>query len=333
MPENPVDIGDLDVDDDVELRAFWEVEQTAQRADRSHPVLWTWERRLAMVRSSRSGARRRTLLTAYDGTQLIGTAELSASTQDNLHLAELEVNVVPSHRRRGIGRALLDEALRRGRADGRTTFIGEVSQPSAVESSAGVAFAGALGFTSAHREDHLVVDLPVTAELLTDATDAGHRVLTWTNRAPDDLVAAYARMRTQMNHDVPTGELDLEPRKMTVEHVREEEERLGRSYDTVVGIAQRADGELDGYTLVFLPRGESYAQQDDTFVKRKARGLGVGRALKLAVLRMLQAGWADRTRVHTWTALDNEPMQRLNRGLGFRSVELMHEMQRKDSVA
>ena len=48
---------------------------------------------------------------------------------------------------------------------------------------------------------------------------------------------------------------------------------------------------------------------------------------------MLQAAWADRTRVHTWTALDNEPMQRLNRGLGFRSVELMHEMQRKDSVA
>ena len=35
--------------------------------------------------------------------------------------------------------------------------------------------------------------------------------------------------------------------------------------------------------------------------------------------------------MHTWTALDNAPMQRLNRGLGFRAVELVHEMQRQDA--
>jgi GNAT superfamily N-acetyltransferase len=137
-------------------------------------------------------------------------------------------------------------------------------------------------------------------------------------------------MRTQMNRDVPSGELDIEPHVVTVAEVREQESRLGEQYDTVVGVARRPDGELDGYTLVFLPRGEDFAQQDDTFVMREARGQGIGRTLKIAVLRLLAAERPERTVVHTWTAPDNDPMQRLNLGLGFRPVELMHEMQRKD---
>jgi GNAT superfamily N-acetyltransferase len=190
----------------------------------------------------------------------------------------------------------------------------------------------ALGFESAHREDHLVLDLP-PSETLVDGADPGRSVVTWMNHAPEDLVAAYARMRTQMNRDVPTGELDIEPRVVTVEDIREEEGRLSQQYDTLVGVAVAADGGLDGYTLAFLPRGEDFVQQDDTFVMREARGRGIGRSLKTAVLRRLVSEHPDRTLVHTWTALDNAPMQRLNHSIGFRPVELMHEMQREDARA
>ena len=176
-----------------------------------------------------------------------------------------------------------------------------------------------------------MLDLPATPGTLADRIDGGHPVVTWTNHAPDDLVAAYARMRTQMNRDVPIGELELEPRALSVEDVREEEERLSQQYDVVVGVAGRADGTLDGYTLAFLPRGEDFVQQDDTFVMREARGRGIGLLLKTALLRMLAAEHPERTLVHTWTAVDNEPMQRLNRSFGFRAVELMHEMQRQDA--
>lgn len=323
-----VDISEVDVEEDEVLRAFWEVEQAAQRADRSHPVLETYERRVQLARRPAPG-RRRTLWAAYDGGELVGAADLAGSTRDNPHLAALEVNVVRAHRRRGIGRALHDAAVRRGRADGCTTFIGEACQPSADHPSPAVEFARALGFETAHREDHLVLDLPVPG--LSAAAGDSHTVVTWTNHAPGDLVAAYARMRTQMNHDVPIGELDIEPRVVTVEEIREEEERLGEQYDTVVGVARRVDGELDGYTLVYLPRGEEFAQQDDTFVMRAARGQRIGRALKTTVLHLLSTEHPERNLVHTWTALDNEPMQRLNRGLGFRPVELLHEVQRQDA--
>ena len=33
--------------------------------------------------------------------------------------------------------------------------------------------------------------------------------------------------------------------------------------------------------------------------------------------------------MHTWTDVDNAPMQRTNRDFGYRPVERMHEMQRK----
>jgi GNAT superfamily N-acetyltransferase len=323
-----VAISELDVGDDAALRAFWDVEQAAQRADRSLPVLTTYERRVQMVRRPAPRVRR-ILLAAYDGSELVGTAELSASNRDNLHVAQLEVNVLPSHRRRGLGRALHDEAVRRGHADGRRTFIGEVCQPSAETPSAAVGFAHTVGFESAHREDHFVLDLPASPE--TDGAPSDYTVVTWTNHAPDDLVTAYARMRTQMNQDVPTGELDLVPRVVCVEDIREEEQRLGEQYDTLVGVARRADGELDGYTLVFLPRGDDHAQQDDTFVMREARGRGVGRSLKTAVLGELTAEHPERRLLHSWTALDNAPMQRLNRRLGFRAVERVHEMQRQDA--
>src|SRR4051794_13510048 len=86
-----VEISELDVTDDAALRAFWEVEQAAQRADRTHPVLWTHERRVQIARTPAPG-RRVTLLAAYDGGRLVGTGELTDSTRHNPHLAELEVN-------------------------------------------------------------------------------------------------------------------------------------------------------------------------------------------------------------------------------------------------
>lgn len=323
-------ISELDVSEDAALRAFWDVEQTAQRADRSHPVLRSHQRLVQQARVPAPG-RFTTLLAAYDGSWLVGAAELSGSLRDNLHLGEIEVHVLPSHRRQGIGRELLGEVLRRGRADGRTSFIGEACQPAEDRPSAATRFAQAGGFESAHREDHFVLDLPVAAELFSGSTfkdvDDGHTVVTWTNRAPDDLVEAYARMRTLMNHDVPLGDLDIEPQAETVDRIRSSEERLSKHFDTVVGVARRSDGELSGYTLAYLPHDEEFVQQDDTFVVGEERGRGIGRALKVAVLRLLADERPERTMVHTWTAVDNVAMQRLNRALGFGSVELMNEMQ------
>ena len=61
---------------------------------------------------------RRTLWVARDGDEVVGCAEVSGALQDNPHIGFLDISVLPSHRRRGIGGQLYDVAgadLRDGR--------------------------------------------------------------------------------------------------------------------------------------------------------------------------------------------------------------------------
>jgi GNAT superfamily N-acetyltransferase len=325
------EISVLDPGDESALRDFYEVEQAAAHHDRPYAVLATYAQLLQLARRP-SPYYHRLLLVARDADRIVGAATLGRSLQDNLHLAELEISVLPEVRRRGIGRALHDEAVRRARADGRTTFLAEVGQPSH-DPSAGCAFASALGFEEVHRNDHVVLDLPIPAEQSSSLPGgaAGYDVVTWGERTPDDLVEAYAVMLTQMGTDHPTGGVDHTPVVIDVERIREGERRTAEAYTDVVAAARRtSDGVFGGYTLVHLPHDRDYVVQDDTLVMPEHRGHGLGMALKSTVLRILASEHPERRLIHTWNAVDNAPMQRINRALGFRPVELELEMQRKD---
>ena len=106
------------------------------------------------------------------------------------------------------------------------------------------------------------------------------------------------------------------------------------AYDHLVAVVRRtSDGELGGYSKVFLPHDLDFVVQDDTMVMSAHRGRGLGLMLKSAVLGILAADRPERRIVHTWNAVSNAPMQRINGLLGFRPVELMLEMQRKDADA
>lgn len=137
-------------------------------------------------------------------------------------------------------------------------------------------------------------------------------------------------MRTQMNQDVPTGELDHEAVVMTPERIRAGEERLAKSYDIVVAAARRADGVLGGYSLVFLARGSDQVLQDDTLVMPAHRGNRLGLALKLATYAVVANEHPERATLHTWTDPGNHAMYATNAAFGYRPVERMHEVQVKD---
>jgi hypothetical protein len=51
--------------------------------------------------------------------------------------------------------------------------------------------------------------------------------------------------------------------------------------------------------------------------------------MKLATLEIVRRDHPDRTVIHTWSAVDNAPMQRTNRDFGVVPVERLHEMQKK----
>lgn len=321
-----MEIQQLDVHDDAATRAFHDVEQAAARHDRPHAVLRTYEALLSSWRNPSDYHRYLPLLAVVDGA-VVGAADLGLSLQDNTHLADVEVSVLPTHRRRGIGRALHEEATRLRVAEGRTSACGEVYAAPGAESP-GLAFATVLGYRSVHVEDHLVLPLPATPP---EVDPAGYEIVTWRDRCPDELVDAYCEMRTRMNHDVPVGELEYEPVDMTVERVRVGEERTARSYSSIVSAARRLeDAVFGGYSITYLAHGTDHAIQDDTLVMPEHRGRHLGAALKSATLAILQAEHPERIVIHTWTDPDNHAMYRTNTVFGYRPVERMHEMQVKD---
>jgi GNAT superfamily N-acetyltransferase len=253
--------------------------------------------------------------------------------RETTHRAELEIHVRPGQRRRGIGRALHEAAEGIRRAEGRTTVGGELYVALDGDAPAGMAFARGLGFESVHEEEHLVLPLPVdpaALETLRRPTD-GYEVVTWGDRCPDEHVEEFCRMYTQMQQDVPAGDVDLEPAVFDEPRLRTQEERLGRSYHQVVAVARRvADGRMAGYSKVFLPHDDRQALQDDTLVMPEHRGRGLGMQLKLAALDVLRAEHPDRRTLHTWTDPGNLAMDRTNSRFGYLPVERMHEMQRRD---
>jgi GNAT superfamily N-acetyltransferase len=328
-------ISEVDPQDEATLRTFWEVEQEAQRHDRAHALVRTWDRLRAMT-ASPNPYRARTLLVARDGDEVVGCADVGGPLQDNTHLGELEINVRPERRRRGAGRALWDAAAERFRADGRTSVTGEVFVPPGSDGAdvAAYEFASALGFASVLTEDHLVLEVPVDAGhlavLRSRGDAAAYDLLTWTGACPEEHLDAYAEMRTRMNSDVPVGEVDVEPVVVDPERIRVGEQRTLRSFDQITAVARREDGVFGGYSLVYLPHGEDHALQDDTLVMPEHRGHRLGTQLKLATLDVMTSEFPERRTIHTWTADDNRAMQATNADFGFVSVERMHEMQRRD---
>lgn len=322
MPE----ICELDVHDDRALRDFHDVEVAAMRAAFPHQVLRTYDA-LAMVREPHPYVRK-ILLVARDGGATVGVADIGLSLSDNRHLAQVEVSVRPDRRREGIGRTLFDAAVARCREAGCTTVVGEANVATGTTDDAGpaYAFAVAMGARSVHEEVHLVLDLPASPPV--PPAEPGWEIVTWRNHCPPEYTEAYCAMRTQMENDVPRGELAYEPVVFDEERLRVQERRVARLYHQIVAVARReADGAFGGYSVVFLPFGETHAQQDDTLVMPEYRGRRLGARLKLATLAVIQSDHPERTSLHTWTAPDNHAMQRTNLDLGFRPVDRMHEMQ------
>ena len=114
------------------------------------------------------------LLVARADGRAVGAAHLERPTRENLGSAFLWVSVLPTARRRGVGRALLAAVADRAAADGRATLIAELDEADFSRRSPGRAFAAATGFTCALEEVRRDLAVPVDAARL-DALEAAAR--------------------------------------------------------------------------------------------------------------------------------------------------------------
>lgn len=289
--------------------------------------------RLAVAAIDRQGSRGSTAPT------IVGTASIELPLDVDTETAEVDLNVLPTERGHGVGAALWEWTLAHCRSAGRSVFQGEVNVPEGVleQDWPGLRFARVRGFVIANIEDHFALDAAEAFARLTTRPDAAnhptnpaacYEMRSWVDRCPDDLIDAYARMRTLMATDVPTGGMVRTAAPMTAQDVRTAEGRLGESYRSLLTLALTSSGDPAGYTTVFVPFGdEANLLQDDTYVMREHRGHRLGERLKWVNLGQAQAISPGAEWIHTYTEQDNAAMQRTNRDFGYVPVEVMHEVQ------
>ncbi|MGZ0147266.1 GNAT family N-acetyltransferase [Kribbella sp. WER1] len=278
-----------------------------------------------------SPLKRRIAVGAFEDDRVLGALLFEYRLTDNLDAVEVEIDVPPEHRRRRIGSALWHWAVTRSAQLGRTIVQTEIAVPA--DPAPGAEFAERLGFTVEHVEDHLVVPLPYDElrleELRSEAGRLdGYRLTSWAGVCPPEHQQAYADLHTAMDLDVPTGGMTREVVPWTVEKLQASEARVDRTHLALVTMAHTLDGQPAGYTLIYLSRGDlENAQQDDTLVLREHRGHNLGTHLKLANLSQLAKHRTTQRYLHTWTALTNAPMRKVNARFGFRAVEQHRELE------
>jgi RimJ/RimL family protein N-acetyltransferase len=245
------------------------------------------------------------LLAALDGVDAgcgVGVASGFAG------LAFFGVRVLPEHRRRGVGtelvRALCDHARALGR-EGVNAFV-DATDPGSF------AFAEGLGLREVDYQLYqvrLVADEPPTQRIPgVDLVAIGSR--------RDELLRAAWPMAERAYADVPV------PGGWT-----STEETWLRNEATVAdgSFVALELGEVVGYAGLSEHAEDGVAEHGLTAVARGHRGRGIARALKGAQLH-----WAAQTglrRLVTWTQAGNEPMQTLNRSLGYEDVSKVLTMQ------
>ncbi|HZX07440.1 bifunctional GNAT family N-acetyltransferase/NUDIX hydrolase [Kribbella sp.] len=267
---------------------------------------------------------------AFEDDRVLGAMLFEYRLADNLDAVEVEIDVPPQHRRRGIGTALWQWAVTRSSQLGRTIVQTELGVPA--DPWPGAEFAARLGFAVEHVEEHFVVPLPYDELRLEELRSAGrpdgYRLTSWAGVCPPEHQQAYADLHSAMDLDVPTGGMTREVVPWTVEKLETSEARVDRNYLALVTMAHTFDGAPAGYTLIYLPRADAgHAQQDDTLVLREHRGHNLGTHLKLANLAQLAEHRTTQRFLHTWTALTNAPMRKVNARFGFRAVEQHRELE------
>jgi GNAT superfamily N-acetyltransferase len=156
----------------------------------------------------------------------------------------------------------------------------------------------------------------------------GYRIESHPDGVPEELHASLVELLNQLAVDAPTGDIDFEAGRMTVEIYREQMERRRRSGREVLVTVALKDGAVVAHSTLSVPaRGKElpHLNQWGTFVHREHRGHRLGLAVKAANLRLVQKLFPERTLLHTTNSPANGPMVAINEQIGFRQREVMGE--------
>lgn len=332
-----MEVCEVDPRDDEAFAAWFEVVAATGEHDRPGEPDWlpVEQRALSLHGTGDDPDVRCLLLAVREGDRTVGAARMEVPQRDNDHLVEMLLAVHPDARRRGVGRALVDEMDRRTRELGRTTLLTYADEPAgpSVNRRAGQA----LGYAVVQEEVRRDIDLPLDparVEALREVCRlhaADYDVRLWWDRCPDELVDDRALLGGAMSTDVPKDGMDWREEVWDAARLRRKEQESSDMDRTTVsaGAVHVASGRMVAYTEMGVPRtSPSRVYQWDTLVRESHRGHRLGLLVKLAALQELHAKVPAAQFISTWNAQENAPMIAVNDALGARTNGRVLCMQR-----
>ena len=220
-------------------------------------------------------------------------------------VSELDVQVLPERRGRGVGSALLDELAHRSDALGRPVLQAQVRELDADSLS----WAERRGFSEIGRESRLVLEL---AGIEAPEVDPPHgiEIVTWAERP--ELARAMYDVNLESSPDIPGSEDDEVP---TYEEWLSADMQGASDSPDAVFVALEGDDVVGYAKFVISNARPGVLIHDLTGVKRAHRGRGIAGALKRT-----QIAWAKAKgfqKIETMNEVRNEPIRRLNERHGY----------------
>ncbi|WP_026925363.1 GNAT family N-acetyltransferase [Glycomyces arizonensis] len=208
------DIVPIDPADHELVQSWLAIGEAVERHDWRDSMGWQPTHRMMGLVQHRSDTDTERWAAVRDGRAL-GWYSIELPVRDNTHLAEIELEVHPDHRRQGIGSALLAHLERRAAELGRTTVSTWAPVPipgsTAVGDSA-VGFAEATGYKNTL--DNVVricdldkVDDAAIERLWNEAWQRadGFETVVFEGEPPAELLDGMAYMHARMYTDMPLG--------------------------------------------------------------------------------------------------------------------------------
>jgi GNAT superfamily N-acetyltransferase len=335
-----MEIAPLDPADETTMAELFALHQEVHAADSPDHPAPQWESFRAQLGQQDAEVRVEAMV-ARRADRVVGGALIGLPTIDNAHLALFELSVHPAHRRKGVGRALLDRVERRAREEGRRTLIGSAIRPvpgGPPRPDAGTPFLSAMGFVPAlesrrRRIDLAAIESTAEAELLAGclARAEAYECLAWTGQTPAELADGVARLSNRVLIDSPTGDLDIEQSTMDGDRLRADEQRGLDRGNHLVGAAarHRETGEVAAITGISIRPAADHGEVWLTIADPRHRGHRLGTIVKIECHRLARRRFPLLRHVTTANADENAQMAAINEKLGFEVYETSVSYQRE----